>query len=157
MRAFCHTCIENLLKRPGLFTASFHCGQVPIFKNTLQGSHFGLGVTNARLLSVVLSNSSFVTTSCSFSLWSLIFWYCHSCLLTKQCKLSLSLSLRYPSVLCLAKKRGTSKINLCIFLVTVSFRKYIVNLPNFMHKTWQFLFQLLSKNLLAKMNLSCFE
>ena len=129
----------------GLFTAFLHCGQVPFLKNTLQGSQFGLGVTYARLLSAVLSNSSFVTISRSFSLWSLTFWYCHSCLLAEKCKLLPSSSLRYPSVLRLAKKRGTSKINSCIFLVTLSFGKYIVIDQASCTNLWQFLFHLLSK------------
>ena len=69
-----------------------------------EGSQFGLEVTFARFLSVVFSNSWFLKTGTNFLHWFLILWYCHSCFLIRQWKLSFSSSLTYPNVLCSAKK-----------------------------------------------------
>ena len=79
-------------------------GRTSFHKKTFQGSQFGLEVTFARLLSVVFSNSWFLKTGTNFLPWFLILWYCHSCFLIRQWKLSFSSSLTYPNVLCSAKK-----------------------------------------------------
>ena len=114
-------------------------------------SHFGLGFTSTSFLSAVLSNSSFVITSRNFSPSSLTLWYCCSRLFMEWCTLLPSSSLRYPNVLCLAKKQSTSKISSCIFREIFSSRKYFVKFPNPVHNDLTVFILFLSKIVLLKL------
>ena len=101
----------------------------------------------------VLINSSFAIIRHNFSLSSLTLWHCRSCLCMKWCTLSPSSSLRYPNILCLAKKRGTSKISSCIFREIFSFGKYFVKFLNSVHSDLTVFISVSVKNSFAEINL----
>ena len=100
----------------------------------------------------MFSNSCFLTLCTKFSPSFLILWYCPSCLLIELCKLSpSSSSLRYPNVLCFAKKQGTSKVSSCI--LRQFYLENVLGICETPYKIlWQIVFQLLSRTFYPKLS-----